>query len=71
MKENLPETPHPQVDGSVDPYESQFCQEGSTVFNQEIDDDFGDWRVTRSRIAMRTGRDPDSRSPVYIGGKVR
>lgn len=73
MKDRLPEYPHPlNIGDKIDLDEVKFCQEGSSVFNQMIDDDpLEDWRSVRARESIRTGRDPDSRSPVYMGGKAK
>lgn len=72
MKENSPNNPHPEVEGKVDSHFTDFCQLGSNEFNQMIDDDpMEDWRSVRGRHAIQTGRDPDSRSPVYMGGKIK
>lgn len=47
-----------------------YCQAPSDWFIAEIDEDQGDWRSTRGRLAIETGCDPDSRCPVPIGGKI-
>ncbi len=52
----------------LDPNKVNYCHQPSAWFQNLIDEDQGDWRSTRGRLAIETGRDPDSRSPIQMGG---
>jgi hypothetical protein len=64
------ELPHPSVSGVVESRDFTRLPEQNTIFDNMMDEAGGDYRSARSKRVSDSGRDPDSSSPVIIGGKA-